>query len=411
MSTDTHRNAGPIHVASLSASKIGDGLADPKIMLAWLVSALGAPVWMAGALVPIREAGALLPQLLLAGPINRARRAKRWWGLGAVVQGLAVLTMALAAWRLQEAAAGWVVLAALCVFALARACCSVSYKIVLGRTVEKGRRGGIKGVAGSLGGLGVLTFGALVAMGAVPASTDSVALVLALAGLGWVAGGLLFLTLDEVPPDAAADPDRALDHPWAILREDPDLRRFIAARGCLTVTALGPPFLLAGAGVGPELGGGIEAVLGPFVIAGALAALTAGWIWGRLADRSSRGVLILCGALAAPIFVAAAALTAVGWDGRTLALAVLLYLLMVVHQGVRSGRSTYLTDMADDARRGPYTAVSNTAIGLLLLAAGGFGMLAAAFGSAVVLLLFACLAGLSVVLSRGLPEVQDGPTN
>jgi len=384
MSTDTHRNAGPIHVASLSASKIGDGLADPKIMLAWLVSALGAPVWMAGALVPIREAGALLPQLLLAGPINRARRAKRWWGLGAVVQGLAVLTMALAAWRLQEAAAGWVVLAALCVFALARACCSVSYKIVLGRTVEKGRRGGIKGVAGSLGGLGVLTFGALVAMGAVPASTDSVALVLALAGLGWVAGGLLFLTLDEVPPDAAADPDRALDHPWAILREDPDLRRFIAARGCLTVTALGPPFLLAGAGVGPELGGGIEAVLGPFVIAGALAA---------------------------PIFVAAAALTAVGWDGRTLALAVLLYLLMVVHQGVRSGRSTYLTDMADDARRGPYTAVSNTAIGLLLLAAGGFGMLAAAFGSAVVLLLFACLAGLSVVLSRGLPEVQDGPTN
>ncbi|WP_407943285.1 hypothetical protein [Mangrovicoccus ximenensis] len=51
---------------SLSATKIADGLIDPKLVLAWLFSASGVPGYLTGALVPVREAGALLPQLALA---------------------------------------------------------------------------------------------------------------------------------------------------------------------------------------------------------------------------------------------------------------------------------------------------------------------------------------------------------
>jgi hypothetical protein len=51
------------HVMSLAATKTGDGLADPKLVLAWLLGALGAPQAAIGLLVPVREAGALLPQL------------------------------------------------------------------------------------------------------------------------------------------------------------------------------------------------------------------------------------------------------------------------------------------------------------------------------------------------------------
>lgn len=54
------------HVASLSMTKIADGLIDPKLMLSWLLTSLGAPAVFAGVLVPIRESGALLPQMFMA---------------------------------------------------------------------------------------------------------------------------------------------------------------------------------------------------------------------------------------------------------------------------------------------------------------------------------------------------------
>ncbi|MFP4682844.1 MAG: MFS transporter, partial [Ectothiorhodospira sp.] len=51
-----------IHLISNTATKIGDELASAKLVLAWLMAALGAPAALAGLLVPIREAGALMPQ-------------------------------------------------------------------------------------------------------------------------------------------------------------------------------------------------------------------------------------------------------------------------------------------------------------------------------------------------------------
>ena len=59
------------HVASLSTSKISDGLIDPKLVLSWLLTTLGAPTWLIGLLVPVREAGALLPQLFTAAALRR----------------------------------------------------------------------------------------------------------------------------------------------------------------------------------------------------------------------------------------------------------------------------------------------------------------------------------------------------
>ena len=45
-----------IHVLSLGATKTGDGLVDPKLVLSWLLGALGAPTAAIGMLVPVREA-------------------------------------------------------------------------------------------------------------------------------------------------------------------------------------------------------------------------------------------------------------------------------------------------------------------------------------------------------------------
>lgn len=58
------------HVVGLAGTKLGDGLADPKLVLAWLLGALGAPAAAIGLLMPVRESLALLPQLLIAPRIH-----------------------------------------------------------------------------------------------------------------------------------------------------------------------------------------------------------------------------------------------------------------------------------------------------------------------------------------------------
>ena len=44
-------------------TKLGDSIANPKTILAWLLAALSAPGIFTAFLVPVRESGSLLPQL------------------------------------------------------------------------------------------------------------------------------------------------------------------------------------------------------------------------------------------------------------------------------------------------------------------------------------------------------------
>ncbi len=52
-------------------TKLGDTLVNPKTVLAWLITSLNAPVYLLGFLVPIRESGSLIPQLILASFVRR----------------------------------------------------------------------------------------------------------------------------------------------------------------------------------------------------------------------------------------------------------------------------------------------------------------------------------------------------
>lgn len=79
-----------VHLISLAATKTGDGLSDPKLVLSWIMTQLGAPAFLIGLLVPVREAGALLPQLFTAGAIRSMPQRKWAWAAGSLIQGLAV---------------------------------------------------------------------------------------------------------------------------------------------------------------------------------------------------------------------------------------------------------------------------------------------------------------------------------
>ena len=393
------------HVGALALTKSADGLVDPKLVLSWLMTALGAPVALIGLLVPVREAGALLPQLLTAGYLRTLPRRKWAWAAGSAVQGLAAAAIGIIAISLTGAVAGWAIILALAVLALARSVCSVCYKDVLGKTIDRSRRGTATGLAGSIASVTVIVYALALSFQLV----DRMLLVtggLFLAGGAWIASGLLFATLKE-RKGATDGGKNALKEAWrnvTYLREDPQLVRFILTRGLLTATALAPPFMIA---VGSQAGEGYDR-LGFLVLASALASLLSSFVWGRLSDRSSRKVLVFSALVAAIILAATSWLAFVGALAGGYLLPVLLFGLMIAYQGVRLGRATHLVDMADADSRAAYTALSNTVIGILLLAGGLFSLVANWFGGEVVLAVMAGMSGLAIVAAWGLEEVQRG---
>ena len=392
----TSARNGLRHIASLSMTKIADGLINPKLVLAWLLTALGAPAVYAGALVPIREAGALLPQMPLASVVQNLSQRKWMWVAGSAGQGISAALIALAALTLEGAAAGLAICGALALLALCRAACSVSYKDILGKTVEKAQRGAVTGLAGSVSSIGVLVFAALLISG-LAQNQGVVIAAIGLAACLWGAAALLFSTMKE----RDSDTEKGTKADFSVLKGNGPLQRFIVVRGLLVSTALAPPYLVILAGEGSL------SQLGALVLASAAASLVSSYVWGRLSDRSSRQVLMLSGISGAFAMGLAVLAWATGYATVYWVMPVVLFLLMIAYHGVRQARSTYLVDLAKEDQRAAYAAVSNTVIGTLLLLAGVIGGGAALIGAQATLIVFAVMAVLAAIVARGLPEVED----
>jgi len=398
---------GLIHVVSLTLTKTADALIDPKLVLSWLLTAVSAPGAMIGLLVPVREAGALLPQLALARRVEACDQRKRFWALGSALQGVAALGIAGAAVLLSGAAAGAAVVVCLAALAAARSASSVSYKDALARTIAKRRRGAITGLASTVAAVSVFAVGLLMALGVFSVAAGTLAAIVAAAGVAFLLAALFFMTLRE-PREQTSEGDDADDDTLAglvrPLFKDGQLRLFVASRAALAVTALAPPFIVM---LSAASGRTALDQLGPLVMASTAASVLASYVWGRLSDRSSRQTLMAAGALGAVVFALAGTTGLVlGGLGGPLGSAVAIFAAQIAYEGVRAGRKLHLTDMAEDAFRARYTALSNTLIGIALLAGGLFGIVADTFGATPVLLIFSIIAATGAVLARGLDEVQ-----
>ncbi|MAM60943.1 MFS transporter [Maritimibacter sp. UBA3975] len=398
---DHEASNGLKHVASLTMTKLADGLINPKLVLAFLLNALGASGAFVSALVPLREAGALLPQVFLAHRLDQMR-ARRWmWVAGSVGQGVAAAAIAIAALTLEGAAAGWAFVGGVALLALSRAAASVSYKDILGRTVGKRRRGSVTGLAGSVASAGVAVFALLLVLGWLD-GTAALAIAVALSAVLWFAAAALFSTLKEAPAEPGQGGEAL--RPWKVLRSDPVFARFVVARGFLTATALAPPYLVLLSG---ESDSGLGQ-LGALVIASAAASFLSSYAWGRFSDRSSRRVLIAAGVLGATAMAAAVGLKLAGLAAAIWAMPVALFVLMIAHHGVRQGRSTYLVDLATDDTRAAYAATANTFIGGLLLISGAFGGALSFIGPAAALTGFGAMALVGAGVAFGLKEAEHG---
>lgn len=388
--------------------KIGDELASARLTLPWLLSALGAPAAFTGFLVPIREAGVLVPQLVVAAYIRRMPLRKYVWLLGAGLSAVSLLLMAIVALGFSGAAAGWAILSMLVMFSMARGLCSVSAKDVLGKTVSKTRRGTLMGYSVAISSLAVLGVGLYLQQFGHDLSSLGVFRVLLLMAAGcWLVGIVLFAQIRESPGSTEGG-GNALSmalQSLLLLRTDQAFRRYVIARSLLLSVALLPPFFVVLSE--QHAGRGLQG-LGWLIIANGIAGSLSAVVWGKMSDRSSRMVMATGAAITAMVgiltFVLAALHSPVlNWPALP---PLLFFLIIIAHGGVRLGRKVYLVDMANSETRSAYVAVSNTVIGVVMLLAGSIGLVADAFGTRYAILVLSLLALGAAYYSARMPEVS-----
>ena len=88
-------------IISYFFNKLADSVANTKVILPWIMETLNVPLFLIGFLVPIRESGSLLPQLLIAAYVRKLPIRKYIWSLGALLQALTIIGIGIVAWNMQ----------------------------------------------------------------------------------------------------------------------------------------------------------------------------------------------------------------------------------------------------------------------------------------------------------------------
>lgn len=405
-------------VSANALQSSGDQTVNSATVLPWLFATLGVPPALTGLLVPIRESGSMLPQAFLTPLILRVRYRKWVFIAGALIQSLAVGTMALTAALATGLTAGVIILAALMTFSLGRCLSSIASKDVQGRTVPKGERGQINGLATTAAGFVAITLGlAIRFFGGTDLTNVQLAWLLAIGAALWVGVGLIYTGIrepnqdqDRHNPDTNETEERTntFVQMAQLLRDDKEFRHFVTVRSLLLVSSLSPPYVVT---LSIQYGADTLAGLGGFIIASGIAALLGGRIFGRLADRSSKHLMSIGAGIASTIVLAIVILATIpellaeNWVTNVIFIGV-YFTLTLMHTGVRIGRKTYVVDMAEGDQRTTYVAVSNTALGLVLLLIGGISSVLATWHVAFALLFLAASGFIGVFAGARLPNVS-----
>lgn len=228
------------------------------------------------------------------------------------------------------------------------------------------------------------------------------------AGVCWIVATVAISLIREEPGATQGGGNAGVEalKSLSLLKYDIAFRRFVIVRTLLLSVSLGAPMIVVLA----QTALGSASLIGLFLVAAGLANSVSGYVWGRLADYSSRGLMAVCAGMNG--LTGVALLTVIQIDvapDHLVSLFVVAYFAVsVCLAGVRLGRKTLLVDMATVDTRSAYVAVSNTVIGLLILVVGAVVSLVANQDATIMLWIFCALSGLACALCPlWLPSQQD----
>tara|TARA_B100001063_G_scaffold218150_1_gene221296 strand:+ start:2297 stop:3613 length:1317 start_codon:yes stop_codon:yes gene_type:complete len=398
-----------ITIISYFFTKLADSVTNMKVIIPWLMESLSVPLFLISFLVPIKESGSLLPQLLIAAYIRKLPIRKYIWSIGSFIQALCIIAIGIVAWNMQGLNAGIAIIVLIIIMSLARGLSSVAAKDVIGKTIPKKRRGALNGYSGSLAGLIVIGLGVyFLFVGEKPFSPQNFGILLFLAGFFWIIASLTYLKIEEFEGemDGGGNAITVALKKLSLLKTDKAFRLFVITRALFLCAVLSAPFFVI---LAQQHSNSSNYLLGLFILAGGLADFSSSVIWGKLSDISSKKSMII-GATISTILGFLVFVLSTIYENifSTLWLMPLIYFILTVgYQGIRIGRKTYLIDLADGNKRTDYVAVSNTIIGIVLLFAGFVGSLSSTIGLNGIILLLSIIGVIGIILALKLPEVQE----
>lgn len=393
------------NVLNGASTKLAEQLVSTGTTLPWIFSTLGVPGSLAGALVPVKDAGSLLPQIFVSAKIRAFDRRKWFWVIPALVQALSLAAMAFVVLNADGLTAGILILLLLGIFSIASGVASLAFKDVVAKTIPKGKRGQMLAMRSTTGG--ILTLLAGIWLYTNVESEDNLWVffgLIIIAAVLWALAAIIFANISEEKgaTEGGKTPVKELKDAWSFFKKDINLRNFIFTRALLMAIPLAQPFFII---IGRQEVGSEVSSLGIIVIAAGIANIISSPFWGRFSDKSSRNMMIAVAALGIVNILIMASFPF--WAGNfknIYTFSLLLLIQVMAHGGARLSRKTYLVDFAPDKDRSLYVALSNTMIGLFTLVAAGFGVIAALFGLQIMLLFYAALLVAAILLGITLKD-------
>lgn len=402
-------------VATL-CSKLADLLSNPKITLSWLMQTIGAPAFAISLIVPVREAGSMIPQIFLADSVDRYASKIRLYQIGLVLQAGSMFAIAAIAFSLEGSVAGWLIVLVVIAFSLARCLCSLVSKAVLGKLIPKTLRGQVTGWSSTAAGLVSCAVALYLLLFSSGRSVDTSLVLLLIACCAWLLSAGVYEYLKQALAENSSGPSsqeipdkqswlKLINKQLEPFKQDKDFSRFVWSRALLLGSALVAPYYVL---LGSQLSGSSIGILAGLLLASGAAQLVSSAIWGKLSDKSSRTTLIvagvmvfLTGVLTCTLYIVRPHLFETLW-----LISGLYFCLEICYQGVRIARKTYVVDMSNDETRVRYVAASNSIIGAILLAAGAvLGALSSIVPTVAIIAMLSVSCLMGALLGRTLREV------
>lgn len=382
-------------------SGLGDALMDSRLIITAFLSQLTTSNVLIGLIAPLRDTGWFLPQLFIAGLVERAPVKLDVYRATTIARAITWLLLLVAVFTITNPSL--LLLAfSVCVLGLAIASgvAGLPFMTVTAKLIPPNQRSTLFGLRQSTGALlGALAGGALAFVlggGLGLTYPQNFGAAFAGAAVSNLIANYLFGLMVEKPEEVSQTQPPVLKNlrrAWDVAKNDKTYRVYLIARSAILTGAASLAFLTVFAKRNMQVP---DTVLGSFVPLTLITSLVSNMLWGRLADRRGGRLTLMLGAGVGVLFCGLAiALTSGGISADSAMAVPSLAMAFVVggicNSAITVAGSPLVMEIAPAENRSLYFGLTNTALGIMMLLTSLLGVIVDRLGF-VALFVFAALS-------------------
>ncbi|MFQ5886797.1 MAG: MFS transporter [Anaerolineae bacterium] len=399
--------------------QFSNALISPSLVLPLFVRYLTDSHLLVGLIPSIAQAGWFLPQLVASRYIQHRPQKKVYYSAMAIVRAgsWGLLTIALFTLGGSRLLLLVVFFSLLVVFSFSGGVAGISFMDIVGKAIPLTRRGAFFGSRNFLGGILAFMGGLIVKYALDQSGYPFPANFGLLFTLSFFALSVAFFLFAQVvePVEPVHEGEVALLQQFRraleIMENDARYRQFLFLRLCLMATQMATPFYILYARDRLGIPGGM---VGLYLSAMTAVSVGSNLVWSRISDRRSNKLLLQIASilglsipLSALFIPHLSGLLSPGSLGYLFG--VVFVLLGSYTAGARIGNINFLLEISPAVERPIYLGVTNTLLGMALLASAVGGVIVEVAGFGILfsftLAFYALAIGLSLTLSDPREEI------